>query len=266
MLPLVTPETSTKLSADSDQLLEQHMASIIRLAMDLSVYVEVGSDFSEFVELCRATRGKGEVSPAFNPAKTRVNEQTGMWMTGRRANGEIVYAQAVKLLPLEDRSLQHYLETSLGDIRIGGMAVDVANSPIALCDAAAQVQGHVTYHGEVWAKGGPDGVRGGSLTILLSRLILIMAYLRWKPDFMIGIQAIKTCCRGLSVRQGYARNQPGFVKWKIDGQQDPIEGWLVWMSREEAAYNLAVPPSRFYDVFETKAQAGPAMPLARSTG
>ncbi|MEM9676909.1 MAG: hypothetical protein AAF890_02530 [Pseudomonadota bacterium] len=236
------------------QTLEDNMASIIKLAMDMGVFVEVGSDFQTFVDICRNTDGKSEVSPAFNPNQTDIDGSTGIWMVGRDANDRVVYAQAIKLLPLRGRTLEHYLDTQLGDISIGGLNVDVESSTIAMSKAVSRVAGKVTYHGEVWMHG---DLRGGALTIILSRLILIMAYMRWTPDFMIGIQAFKVCCRGLGVRQGYARNQPGFVNWMIEARPDPIAGWLVWMTGEEASYNLAIPPRDFVDVFEQPKKAAP---------
>ncbi|MEM1039160.1 MAG: hypothetical protein AAGI12_06785 [Pseudomonadota bacterium] len=239
------------------QTLERNMASIIKLAMDMGVFVEVGSDFQTFVDVCRNTEGKSEVSPAFNPNQTDIDESTGIWMVARDANDRVVYAQAVKLLPLRGRTLEHYLDTQLGDIRIGGLNVDVENSTIAMSNTVSRVAGKVTYHGEVWMHG---DLRGGSLTIILSRLILIMAYMRWTPDFMIGIQAFKVCCRGLGVRQGYTRNQPGFVNWMIEGKPEPIAGWLVWMTGEEASYSLAVPPQEFVDVFEQPNKAAQGQP------
>ncbi|MEL6921480.1 MAG: hypothetical protein AAFO77_10750 [Pseudomonadota bacterium] len=243
MHPASTPEA----------ILQANIESIIRLVMGMGVHVSVGADFDEFVRLCRRTPGKNEVSPAFNPQLSDINSSNGIWMTGHRGK-EMIYAQAIRLLPLDGDTLEAYLERALGDIRIGGMDVDVANSPVDLSEPAAAVRGSVTYHGEVWMK---PGSRGTALTILLGRLILIMAYLRWKPDYLIGIQPFKVCCRGLGVRQGYARNHPGFVKWAIRGRANPIEGWLVWMDREEALASLSVPPVRFYEEFEKQEEAAP---------
>ena len=42
------------------------------------------------------------------------------------------------------------------------------------------------------------------LTILLTRLMILLAMLRWKPDFMIGLQSPTTAFKGLAaIREGY---------------------------------------------------------------
>lgn len=248
-VPVVAHESGVAQSTH-EALMQSHIESIIKIAMDLGIYITVGSDFKDFTDLCRRTPGKAEVSVAFNPELSDISSHNGMWIAGHRANGEVVLTQAIRTIDLRQRTLGDYFANNLGDIRIGGMDVDVENTQWWLSDAAASISGLATYHGEVWLKGGPDGIRGGCLTTIMGRLILIMAALRWEPDYFIGLQPIKTACRGLGIRQGYARIEQRSVNWNIVGK-DPIEGWLVWMNREDADYNLRIPPQTFYDLFET---------------
>ncbi|MEM7290248.1 MAG: hypothetical protein AAF412_07780 [Pseudomonadota bacterium] len=98
-------------------------------------------------------------------------------------------------------------------------------------------------------KPGRGGYRSGSLVVLLTRLLLMKAMLRWSPDYMIGLQSPITSCRGLGIREGYMRTEQRTIVW-YEQNGDCIEDWMVWMSGEDARFNLRLPCGIFYSLFK----------------
>ena len=240
------------MQANPSQVLEALIPSYIQLIAELGIQVSAGTDFAEFKEICRDLPEKGNVGPAFDPDQPQPEKLNGFWFVGRRLDGEVVHTQAIKLISLSDTSLQKFLQQHSANLRVGGIDIDVPRSPWTLTPAAQGINGPVTYHGELWLKGGPKGLRGGSAATLLTRLMLITALLKWSPDYMMGIQAASTSCRGLATREGYMRTEQGSVFWAPADGSAPIEGWLVWMSRVEAEFNLRLPPRSFFEMLEPK--------------
>ena len=60
------------------------------------------------------------------------------------------------------------------------------------------------------------------------------------------------------------RTEQRMVQWNIGPDQKAIEGWLVWMSREEADFNLDVPPKTFYAMLERKSETQTRVPAIQS--
>lgn len=239
-------------------LLDKQLSKVIAMVKSLGVVIRIGSDFTEFREISERQPLKNFVNPAFNPDHCDISATNGMWITGHNNTGEIVHTQAIKLLDLSESTLDQHFQQNLADYGSHGYDLDVENSQWFLTNAASNIQGQVTYHGELWLKGGPDGVRGGCLATLLTRLMLLMGLRRWSPDFMIGLQAPLTSCRGLAVREGYMRMEQRSILWKQFDDEEILEDWLVWMSREEAEFNLRIPQDVFYEMFEKKAAPGVA--------
>ena len=184
-------------------------------------------------------------------------------MIGYRDDGEIVCTQAMKLLDLGDSSLQEYLSEHIWEIHPYGFDPEVSDARCFLSSEARKISGVITYHGELWLKGGAQGVRGGSLAILLTRLILLESLARWNPDFMIGLQSPVTACRGLSIKEGYMRLEQRSVVWHKEKTGELLEGWLVWMSGKEANFNLRIPAKLFLDLFEPDERVKPHIATPR---
>ena len=170
-------------------------------------------------------------------------------MAGYKDDGEVVCTQAMKLLDLQGLNLQEYLSERIWEIHPYGYDPDVSEARCFLGDDSRNINGNVTYHGELWLKGGPDGIRGGSIAVLLTRLILLESLSRWSPDFLIGLQSPMTACRGLSIKEGYMRLEQRSVVWYKETNGELLEGWLVWMTAKEADFNLRIPVSLFLEMF-----------------
>ncbi len=223
--------------------IDGHIIRTVQLLFSRGIRLEFGSDFSQFKELSGSVVEKGEIHPAFDPDEDLIEPLKGLWIIGRNNKEQIVHTQAIKLLDLGEREFGSYLLDHLSDFRFGGWDLDFAQSQIHLTRAASEMTGQLTYHGELWLKGGPDGIRGGAEAALLTRLLLMIVQVKWSPDFMIGFQSPQVCCRGLSLKEGYARNEQRSLLWHRKDGGEPLEDWLVWMSREEALFNLRIPPT-----------------------
>jgi len=230
------------------------------LIYNLGISLEYGSDFSEFRNILLEQPDRNPVNPAFNPAYCDLGVENAFWLLGKNQEGEIIHTQAIKLLDLGNESLQSHFETHIWDFRSHGYDFDNARTQFFLSPEASRINGRVTYHGEAWIKPGRDGYRGGSLITLLTRLMLLKAFYEWMPDFFIGLQAPATSCRGLSIREGYMRAEQRSIIWhETTKGTPPQEDWMVWMSREEANFNLRIPPEYFYEMF--KKNTDPELPI-----
>lgn len=232
-----------------DLRLEHLMPAYVNVITQLGVKLEFGNDFGTLDQICKTIPEKHGVGPAFDQQEISPRPIDGVWMIGRRGT-EIVHTQAIKKLDLARTTLERHLAHHSADFRIGGLDIDVPNSTWNLTHAAREISGTITYHGELWLKGGPDGIRGGCLSTLLTRLMLMIAFQKWSPDYFIGIQAAGTSCRGLATREGYMRTEQRSIFWKRRDGLDPIEGWLVWMNRDEAYHNLSTTAWHIYDMLE----------------
>lgn len=233
--------------------LREQIHSIARIMFDSGVGLMIGRDLGEFKRYAEQQPDKGHLHPAFDIDEPGNRDMEGLWIIGRRRNGEIVHTQAIKLIDLGDRSFGEYLKRNVSEYRSHGYDFDLDRTDIFLTDAAARMSGRITYHGELWLKGGPDGIRGGSNVILLTRLMLLVAMQVWAPDYMFGLQSPMTACRGLSTREGYSRCEQQSIVWYPSDGSSPEEDWLVWMSAEDASFNLRLPPEFFVSLFEKRA-------------
>ena len=223
------------------------LAELVRM---LGLRLQTGNNFIEFRNMLDQVPDRHPVNPAFNPDICTLDESKAFWVIGYNADNEVVHTQAIKLLEMEGSSLAEHLESHTSDYRSEGYDFALEETEIYLSPEASQISGTVTYHGEVWIKAGKGGYRSGSLVTLLTRWMMLKALLEWTPDYMIGLQAPITTCRGLGIREGYMRTEQRTLVWHLKNGEPPIEDWMVWMTRDEAEFNLRLPPQYFYNMFK----------------
>ncbi|MBL4890833.1 MAG: hypothetical protein JKX91_03215 [Rhizobiaceae bacterium] len=230
----------------------QYIDTFTDIAASLGMHLSSGTDFQEFLELSVKQPLKPHVNPAFDPECTDISPKNGFWIVGHDDSGEIIHSQAIKLLDMSGGDLAEHFQDYLADFRSYGYNFDLDECHSYLTPAASKISGRVSYHGELWIKGGPNGYRGGCLATILTRLMMTMSLHRWSPDYMIGLQSPMTSCRGLAVREGYMHVEQRSIVWQRSDSPEALEDWLVWMSKEEAKFNLRVQPEIFYEMFETR--------------
>lgn len=218
-------------------------------ARDQGIDLEIGGDFEHFKELTKRQPERNHVNPAFDPNHCDLPEGSAYWIVGYKGD-EIVHTQAIKLLDTGGQNFEDYLARQYWDFRSYGYDLDKKRTSVILSPEAKKMSGRITYHGELWLKGGPNGIRGGSTVVLLTRLMMLHGLMHWAPDFMIGLQSPMTTCRGLAAREGYMRMEQQSLLWYQKASSEPMEDWLVWMSKEDAEFNLRLPASFFMDLLD----------------
>lgn len=217
------------------------------LALATGVTLQTGTDFEIFNYLVSDSDREQPLDPIFRPLESDIEEVDGLWLIGYDSCKNVIQTQALRSLNLSGITLEGFMETRLNEIRPGGQQVDLYNTSWRLSKAARAISGNTFYHGGLWIR---KDFRGGSLACLLTRLLMAETILHFEPDFLIGLQAPFTSCKGLSAREGYMHLEQRCIQWKFHGIDTRFEDWLVWMSKEEAEFNLAVPPEEFYALFE----------------
>ncbi|MEL7428820.1 MAG: hypothetical protein AAFN43_02360 [Pseudomonadota bacterium] len=216
----------------------------------LGVFLQSGNDFEVFKFFASDSERETPLDPIFSPTDSNIETVCGKWLIGRNQKGEVVQTQAMRMLDLKGQTLARFFQNDLFQIRPFGQQIDPDKTVWRLSGSAAKMQGEVCYHGGLWIR---KDFRGGSLTALITRYLLAKTLLELSPDFFIGLQAPVTACRGLSAREGYTRLEQSSIIWHLTDSPDAFEDWLVWMSADEAAFNLEVPPEKFFEMFEKSA-------------
>jgi len=241
------------MGAPYEYSINTNIQAIRKIIRNLGITIRLGTDLDDFSKIVSRQPLRHPLAPAFDPDYECVAHKNVLWMAGYANDGELVCTQAIKLVDLGNNSLGQYLDHRMWEIHPYGYDPEVTETKYFLSDEAKKISGLVTYHGELWMKGGPNGVRGGSLAVMITRLILLECLLRWSPDFLIGLQSPVTACRGLGVRESYLRLEQRSVIWYKETTNELLEGWLVWMSAKEAIFNLRIPAVFFFEMFERDA-------------
>ncbi len=238
----------------------QYIGAITEMATSLGVHLRVGTNFDEFRDIPKSQPQRAPIAPIFDPDFSDISSSNGFWVSGCNDVGEIVHTQAMCLIDLSGSNLAEHMQTRLGDYRPHGDKINADQSHCILTPAASAITGKVAYHGELWLKGGPNGYRGGCLAAILPRLVLATSLLRWPLDFIIGIMEPIAVCRGLAAREGYMHVEQHSILWNQPGASVPFEEWIVWMSGDDARFNLRVPPETLRELFETAGPKAPSIP------
>ena len=227
------------------------------------LYITTGSDFAYFTSIPKLQSARHNINPAFDPKHTNLNARNALWMIILNTENEILGTQAMQILPNQELNFSEYLERNVWNFRSYGYDLDKSKTHWQLSENASEMQGLIAYHGELWLKGGDGGLRGGSMVIMLTRLMILVGLLKWNPDYFIGLQSPMTSCRGLATREGYMRTEQRSISWYQKKSDTPMEDWLVWMSREEAEFNLRLPADFFHEMFDSKTRSESSEQLSK---
>lgn len=232
--------------------LQQVVSRCEALIEHLGVRLQTGSDFEVFNFLVSDSERETPLDPIFRSIESDIDDVEGTWLIGRNHKDEIVQTQAMRSLSMACETLEGFMSTRLDELRPGGQRVDLFKTSWRLSKAAGRISGRVFYHGGLWIR---KDFRGGSLACLLTRYMIAKTILEHEPDYLIGLQSPFTSCRGLSAREGYMHLEQRCIQWKFLDHDNLLEDWLVWMSREDAEFNLTIPPDEFFALFEKQTQS-----------
>lgn len=203
-------------------------------ARDEGLYLTVSDDFDALIEAARRAPGRAPIAPAFDPRVCELGAQNGFWVLGTDGQGQVSHLQAVRLIDTGRRTLRQHLNTHLLEFAPPQCAVDPDKSASEAPTTKA-LGGRLCYHGELWLRGGPDGFRGRGLSAVLTRLGIVLAYLRWAPAVTFALVSAWSIEKALTDAYGYINAEPKGAVWSIEGRAEKQEEWLVWITPEQLA-------------------------------
>ncbi len=227
-----------------------YVAMGVKTLKEYGLALRWGDDFSVFKRVLRRNQERYVSAPGFDPETNPSQPIDGLWLAAFNRRGELVHTQASRKVNVEPNMAVH-LETGASAYEPAYLRFDLENIGVSVSPSARKISGPAIYHGEAWLKGGPDGVRGGALLFIFSRMMIAQAFARWDVDHMFGLITPNTGVKGLSERYGYMRCEQGVITFP-KAPDLPTDLWLVWMSREEAHHQLRLTPDYFAQMYTQK--------------
>ena len=96
----------------------------------------------------------------------------------------------------------------------------------------------MVYHGEFWVNSGLCRRNAGPLSSALCRRGFWEAFQKWSPDAIFCFMANQTACKGFAARAGWTHMEPGAIRLAAEGKPDPVEGFLVYILKQDIDYIL----------------------------
>ena len=201
-------------------------------ARDKGLSLAVSDDFDALLEAVRLAPQRAPVAPAFDPRENELGAQNAFWVLGTDERDQVSHLQAVRLVDTGRKTLKQHLKEHLLDYAPPSCTLDLAASG-SQAAAAERFSGRLCYHGELWLRGGPDGFRGRGLSAVLTRLGIVLAYLRFAPAMTFALVSSWSIEKELTDAYGYINAEPRGAVWSIAGREKSMEEWLVWITGDE---------------------------------
>ena len=194
------------------------------------IHLEFEQHFAQFLNVIQNNPDREELSPMFDPRYCSIGTDNGFWIKGVNENGEIVHLQAIRFNDLKQKSLsQHWMEHSML-YRPPGIQPDFKKTVFDRAPASHLITGKVCYHGELWMH---KDFRGLHIASRLANLAMLLARVRFNPDFIYCLISPEIVRTGLSVRHGYLHMHPHGIQWHVQSETEIHEEYLIWMTAEE---------------------------------
>lgn len=217
------------------------LTETVELLAKRQLYISVGDDFNEYKALISQCRPHQPVSLPFDTARSDMTADKGFWSVGRNPQGKIVQTQAVRLIDLQGHTLADHMEQNFRAYPPSGVPIDLDDSWYKSGPGARRMAGKVCYHGEMWINPEEGNYRGRGIVDILARFAFLTSLLQWQPDYVFGFMPRSIARRGLAEREGYMHVDPFCLSWKIEGQNKPVEGNMVYMGFEDLQHIIHVP-------------------------
>lgn len=205
------------------------------------VTLSIGHDFERYRALLAQGRPDHILGAPFDPDLHELNASNAVWVIGYDEDGAVMHTQALRMLNLDGGTLGTYLRRRFRDFPPSGLDLDMERSRFKPGPGAKRIAGRVTYHCEVWMGGAPGQYRGTGVSSILGRFAFLTALQKWSPDYVFGFMPKPVAHKGFVERQGYMHAEPFALRWFIKGKDDPLEGYLAYMSREDMQFVLDMP-------------------------
>ena len=217
-----------------------NVANITNELQAAGMRLEIGGDFAAYRKMRNAQMERSALYPMFDVACSYVDQSNAFWVCGFNHQNELVHTQAIRKLDMSNETLREHLRTHRHKYITPGSTPDEDRTHYDMPSALDRITGQVCYHGEFWLKGGEGGHRSQGFTALLSRVVFELALKIWSPDYVFGLVPQPLAFKGIPVRYGYTRCEPGY--WMGPENQITSEESLVWMSRGDIEQFLETAP------------------------
>lgn len=199
------------------------------------VRLTYSQNFEAFAELNRDLEERPPLTPMFDPAFGHISSENGFWLKGENDRGEVVHLQALRLdnfsRPLDDVMANWLVPL----YRKAGDKPEPADRGLVLSPVARQIHGRTAYHGELWIKAGIGRGALSGLSDTLPRIGLVLAHMKWAPDWIYGFVTKRKVFSGLTARWGYPHAQPNGLCWKQPPRDEPEVEWIVAATQADIA-------------------------------
>ena len=210
------------------------VAALEAKATEVGLSLVLSEDFQELEREANAL--KGHLMPVFRYRESEAGPHNAFWMKGVDEDGAIRHIQAVRVIDLGCMSLNGYLDrfTHLyinpEPDDLDRIALDRSSYwPSETLDG---IRGKAVYHGDIWI----DPVyRGRDLASVLPPMAVLLATMRWSPDFFYGLLISSLARHGIHIRYGYHHYHPCAFRWRNAQGRLVRDDGLVWASRREVA-------------------------------
>ena len=216
----------------------QFIAQTSDIAKESGVSLRIGTCFSEYAKLIAEHRTHQPVGLPFDYRQNNYSPINGFWIAGWDENGVLVHTQALRLIDMAGLKLSSYMSERFTDFPPVGLKLDFAKSRYNPGPGARRIDGMVCYHGDFWLD---EKYRGSGVSNILARFALASSFLRWSPDYVIGFMPRPIAFKGLAEREGYMHSEPGCLYWHRSDNNKVLEGFMVWMGREDISHLLTIP-------------------------
>lgn len=208
----------------------------------VGIRVEVGDDFQRYRHYRAQCQSRAPIYPMFDIEKSYIDHTNGFWVCAFEPGGDLIHTQALRLLNLQDISLDAHLKLHRHKYITPDSTPDPDKTAFVGPRALQEITGQVGYQGDFWLRSeGLVGPRSFGATALLSRVLLELAGLAWGPSFIFALVPKKLAAKGAHLRYGYVHCEPG--QWIGPDQQVTDEDHLIWMNSDDlAALCVAAPP------------------------
>ena len=174
--------------------------------------------------------------PVFRYKESEVGPHNGFWIKGLDEKGKVRHIQALRMTDLCALSLNDYLKR-FSHLFINPEPFDqdkitLTQSAFWPSDQLEMIRGKAVYHGDIWMD--PD-FRGHDMASILPRMAVLLATMKWAPDFFYGLLIEQLARRGIHIRYGYHHYHPCVFRWRNAKGQLVRDDGIVWASQEELA-------------------------------
>ncbi|UWR26879.1 hypothetical protein K3757_02795 [Sulfitobacter sp. S223] len=229
-MTLIKMQTGDRFVANSAEIFQRY-----------GVTLELGYDFEEYRKILKSARPDHELGAPYDPRLREMNANNALWIVGRNVAGDVIHTQALRMLDNHSLSVGEYFSRRFREFPPSVPALDLERSRFRAGPGAMRMFGSVAYHGEFWIAPGAESLRGQGMSCVLGRYGFYEAIQHWDPDHVVAFMAKGIAFKGLAERTGWMHTQPGALRWFLQGNDVPIEGFMAYMDREDLHYVLELP-------------------------